>query len=92
MRSGKLRIGGFSPICDSSAVCFSPLATNYFTALTRHLHSSQGLTPFKKGDFFKIFWEAWTQTFTEKLVLSSFEAVGIAPLNPTPNTNLSIYG
>jgi hypothetical protein len=63
-------------------VCFSPLATNYTTALAKHLHSSQGLTPFQKDDFFKIFWEAWMQTFTEKLILRSFEAVGIAPLNP----------
>jgi hypothetical protein len=63
-------------------VCFSPLATNYTTALAIHLHSSQGLTPFQKGDFFKILWEAWTQTFTGKLILRSFEAVGIAPLNP----------
>ncbi|KAK1914263.1 hypothetical protein P3342_007509 [Pyrenophora teres f. teres] len=63
-------------------VCFSPLATNYSTVLANHLHGSQGLMPFKKGDFFRIFWQAWTQTFTEKLVLRSFEAVGIAPLNP----------
>ena len=63
-------------------VCFSPLATNYFTVLANHLYSSQGLTPVKKGDFFGIFWQAWTQTFTEKVVLRSFEAVGIAPLNP----------
>ena len=63
-------------------VCFSLLATNYSMVLANHLYSSQGLIPFKKDDFFKIFWQAWTQTFTKKLVLRSFEAVGIAPLNP----------
>jgi hypothetical protein len=60
-------------------VCFSPLATNYSTVLANHLHSSQSLTPFKKGDFFRIFWQAWAQISTEKLVLRCFEAVGIAP-------------
>ena len=62
--------------------CFSPLATYYTQALTRHLHGSQGLTPIKKGDFFKLFWEAWTNTFTAKLVQSAFSSVGIVPLNP----------
>jgi hypothetical protein len=50
---------------------------------TRKTPSQQpGLTPFQKGNFFKIFWKAWTQTFTKKLILRSSEAVGIAPLNP----------
>jgi hypothetical protein len=63
-------------------VCFSPLAGNYSKVLTKHLHQSQGLLPFKKGDFFCLFWEAWTTTFTGKLVLSSFKATGLVPLNP----------
>ena len=63
-------------------VCFSPFAGNYSKALTEHLHASQGLEPFKKGDFFLLFWRAWVETFTEALILRSFEAVGIALLNP----------
>jgi hypothetical protein len=55
-------------------VCFSPLAENYSKALTKHLHQSQGLLPFKKGDLFPLFCEAWITTFTGKLVLSWYSA------------------
>jgi hypothetical protein len=62
-------------------VCFSPLATKYSQELTNRLHTSLGWVPLKKGDFFSIFWAAWSNTFTEKLVLKAFEATGISPLN-----------
>ena len=63
-------------------VCFSPLAGNYSRDLTDHLHTSQGLTPFKKGDFFKVFWPAWVATFTPELVKRVFEATGLVPFDP----------
>jgi hypothetical protein len=42
---------------------------------------SQGLIPVKKGDFFLLFWNAWTHCMTEKLVLKSFKATGIFPMD-----------
>ncbi|PVH90561.1 hypothetical protein DM02DRAFT_607318 [Periconia macrospinosa] len=61
---------------------FKPLSSAYSKALTNHLHNAQGLVAIKKGDFFPLFWEAWTQSFNKKdLVLKSFEATGIWPTN-----------
>jgi hypothetical protein len=36
-------------------VMFKLLSTAYSSALTTHLHKSQGLVPIKKGDFFPLF-------------------------------------
>ncbi|KAJ8115409.1 hypothetical protein OPT61_g2929 [Boeremia exigua] len=63
-------------------VMFKPLLTAYSKELTTHLHNSQGLSVIKKSDFFHLFWKAWTSTFTQGLILKSFEATGIAPLQP----------
>jgi hypothetical protein len=63
-------------------VCFAPLGQNYNKALTNRLHKTLGWVPIKKRDFFLLFWDAWVNTFTEKLILSSFEATGILPLKP----------
>ena len=46
--------------------CFGPLSRNYTKALTDHLMMGQGLLSFQKGDFFRIFWQAWVSTFTKK--------------------------
>jgi hypothetical protein len=73
-------------------VMFKPLSTAYSKELTTYLHNGQGLAGIKKGDFFHLFWKAWVSTFTQALILRSFEATGIAPLQPTPNTNLLIFG
>jgi len=73
-------------------VMFKPLSTAYSKELTTYLHNGQGLASIKKGDFFHLFWKAWVSTFTQALILRSFEATGIAPLQPTPNTNLLIFG
>jgi hypothetical protein len=70
-------------------VMFKPLSTAYSKELTTHLHNSQGLTVIKKGDFFHLFWKAWMSTFTQELIFRSFEAMGISPLQPTPNINFS---
>jgi hypothetical protein len=61
---------------------FKPLSTAYSKELTTHLHNGQGLSVIKKSDFFHLFWKAWTSTFTQGLILKSFEATGIAPLQP----------
>jgi hypothetical protein len=61
---------------------FKPLSSAYSKELTKYLHNSQGLAAIKKGDFFHLFWKAWTSTFTQGLILRSFEATGIAPLQP----------
>jgi hypothetical protein len=63
-------------------VMFKPLSTAYSKELTTYLHNSQGLAGIKKGDFFHLFWKAWVSTFTQALILRSFEATGIAPLQP----------
>jgi hypothetical protein len=63
-------------------VMFKPLSSAYSKALTNRLHNAQGLVAIKKGDFFPLFWEAWTQSFNKKeLVLKSFEATSIWPTN-----------
>jgi hypothetical protein len=36
----------------------------------------------KNGDFFRLLWDAWVNTFTEKLILSAFEHTGLIPFNP----------
>ncbi|KAK7189624.1 transposase [Paraphaeosphaeria sporulosa] len=61
---------------------FKPLSSAYSKQLTKHLHNAQGLLPVKKGDFFPLFWEAWTSSFQEKTILRSFQATGIIPLSP----------
>jgi hypothetical protein len=63
-------------------VMFKPLSTAYSKKLTTHLHNSQGLSAIKKSDFFHLFWKAWISTFTQGLILRSFEATGISPLQP----------
>jgi hypothetical protein len=63
-------------------VIFKPLSSAYSKELTTYLHSGQGLSVVKKSDFFHLFWKAWTSTFTEGLILRSFEATGISPLQP----------
>jgi hypothetical protein len=65
-----------------NVVMFKPLSTAYSKELTTHLHNGQGLSVIKKSDFFHLFWKAWVSTFTQGLILRSFEATGISPLQP----------
>jgi len=60
---------------------FSPLGTSYTNQLTEHLHSTQGLVGVKKRDFFRLFYESWTCTFTPSLILKAFEVTGLSPPN-----------
>lgn len=62
-------------------VCFKSLSSNYSKCLSNYLQESQGLSPIGKPEFMHLFWPAWTNTFTETLVLSAFRATGISPLN-----------
>lgn len=65
-------------------VCaFKPLSTSYSNGLSAFLYNSQGLASIAKRDFFSLFWEAWTNTIKQPLILRAFEATGISPLNPT---------
>jgi hypothetical protein len=63
-------------------VMFQPLSDAYTSALIEFTHQSQGLLPVKKGDFFLLFWAAWSKVFTKKdLIRKSFEATGVWPKN-----------
>jgi hypothetical protein len=63
-------------------VMFKPLSQAYSDALIAYTHQSQGLLPVKKGDFFLLFWSAWSKVFSNKpLILKSFEATGVWPKN-----------
>ena len=47
-------------------VMFKPLSTAYSKKLTERVFKHQGFVPVKKRDFFKLFWDAWELSFTEK--------------------------
>jgi hypothetical protein len=65
-------------------VLFKPLSTAYSIALTAHIQRGLGLSSVKKGDFFTLFWEAWIASVTKKLILESFSATGIWPMDRDP--------
>jgi hypothetical protein len=62
-------------------VMFKPLSSTYSSQLTQHQQQALGLLPIKKDDFFPLFWPAWSSSFTPELVVKSFEACGIWPMN-----------
>ena len=61
---------------------FKPLSNAYSTELARYLQDSQGLLNLSKGDFFPLFWRAWSNTFKPPLIRKSFKSTGIHPPNP----------
>jgi hypothetical protein len=61
---------------------FKPLSNAYSTELARYLQDSQGLLNISKGDFFPLFWRAWSNTFKPLLIRKSFKSTGIHPPNP----------
>jgi hypothetical protein len=65
-------------------VLFAPLSRYYTQELDRNLHQSQGLIGVKKGDFFPFFWSAWRSTMSPELILKSFEATGVWPMDGEP--------
>jgi hypothetical protein len=62
-------------------VMFSPLAKAYSQELNRQLHQSQGLLVVKRRDFFLVFWAAWSYTMRSELILQSFRATGVWPMD-----------
>ena len=63
-------------------VMFSPLAAAYSAELALYMDMCQGLSSISKRDFFRFFYAAWSQSFTEKNIKKAFEATGLAPFNP----------
>jgi hypothetical protein len=63
-------------------VLYGPLSGAYSQELTAYLHNSQGLLTVKKGDFFPLFWAAWTLSFTTANILSSFKNTRVIPMDP----------
>jgi hypothetical protein len=68
--------------------CFKPLSQSYSNELIYHNYTTQGDLPVGKADFISLFWPAWVNTFTEKLVSQAFVATGIHPLDPTYSATL----
>jgi hypothetical protein len=63
-------------------VLFSPLAAAYSDELSQFLHRSQGLLDMQKSDFLRLFWAAYTRSFTADNIISGFAATGIHPRDP----------
>jgi hypothetical protein len=62
-------------------VLFAPLSKYYSQELDRYLHRSQGLTRVTKRDFFEVFWPAWGATMKPDLIMKSFQATGVWPMD-----------
>ena len=70
---------------------FGPLQRAYSSELSRVQQQSQGLLEVKKSDFYRLFKAAYDSSFTEKNILSAFEATGIWPMDRTPVTTKFDY-
>jgi hypothetical protein len=62
-------------------VMFLPLSTLYSQKLLQYLHALQGLIAVAKEDFFLLFRDAYTSSFTRDNILKAFEATGVEPRN-----------
>jgi hypothetical protein len=62
-------------------VLFGPLSKHYTEELTQHLQRTQGLSRITKQDFYRHFWPAWSSTMTHDLILKSFQATGVWPMD-----------
>jgi hypothetical protein len=62
--------------------CFKPLSQSYSNELINHNYTTRGRIPVQKADFISLFWPAWVNTFTEKLISGAFKVTGIYPLHP----------
>jgi hypothetical protein len=60
-------------------VMFSPLQRAYQKEQGEWQQKSSGLLNLTKGDFFPLFWSAYTSSFTEASILSAFRVTGIWP-------------
>jgi hypothetical protein len=62
--------------------CLAPLATYYSQLLEQQTRLSEGQTRMTKRDFFRCFYPAWQEAFTEQNVNSSWCKAGLFPFNP----------
>ncbi|KAF1922314.1 uncharacterized protein M421DRAFT_10665 [Didymella exigua CBS 183.55] len=67
--------------CPLDVVLFAPLSRHYTKKLTHYLQRTQGLTRITKPDFYSNFWPAWSATMTSELILKSFQATGVWPMD-----------
>ena len=68
--------------------CFSPLATKYQVYLDKWLHKSLGNISMLKQIFYKLFWPAWVDSFTELNIKGGFLKAGIWPYSPSLVLNM----
>lgn len=67
--------------CDVSM--FRPLAARYSHQVDEFTRQSRGLRKFSKREFFKAFWVAFKESFTESNVRSAFLKTGLEPFDPS---------
>ena len=60
---------------------FSPLATYYTQQLETFIYSTFALSSLGKRDFFKLFWPAYINAFTEANINSGWQKTGLHPFN-----------
>jgi hypothetical protein len=72
-------------------VMFKPFSSAYSAEVAAFMERSQGFTSMSKRDFYPMFIAAWEASFKKATILKAFEATGLSPLNPAPNTNLLIF-
>ena len=64
-------------------VClFKPLSSAYSSELADFMDKCQGLSSITKRDFFRMFYNAWGNSFKEKTILKAFNVTGLSPFNP----------
>jgi hypothetical protein len=86
-RSHKILVAVFPPhsthrLQPLDVSLFGPLATYYSQELDAHSRLSQGLAGVTKRDFFKNFYSAFDNAFTEANVRSGWRKTGIEPFDP----------
>lgn len=60
---------------------FKPLSTAYSNELNDLVQRSQGLYEVRKSDFLRLFWAAFTHSFTSDKIVTSFAITSVYPRN-----------
>ncbi|EOA81985.1 hypothetical protein ACJQWK_05474 [Exserohilum turcicum] len=63
-------------------VLYGPLSAAYSKELSEFIRRSQALLQMQKSNFLRLFWVAYTSTFTTNNILSSFAATRLHPRDP----------
>ena len=89
----KIIILGYPPHCthalqDLDVVCFARMKEAWKKAIS--WFEETYARDVRKGDFVKVFWEAFQKAFTEPTIYSAFEATSIFPFNPKVITEQQI--